>query len=77
VSQPFAALVLAARAVGPRHEHGHGQQQPEAASGTVPTRPIITLSITPMSIWLTEPRMIGTASASVARASRRMVCMAA
>jgi hypothetical protein len=41
-----------------------------AASSTVPTWPIITLSAMPISIWLTWLSMIGSASASVGRSSR-------
>ena len=47
----------------------------DAASGTVPTRPIITLSITPMSIWLTWPIVMGIARWSVDRASLRTACI--
>ena len=42
----------------------------EAARGTVPVRPIMTLSVTPISIWLSCPIVIGTARSSVARNSR-------
>src|SRR5208283_3436320 len=42
----------------------------DAARGTAPVRPIITLSAIPMSIWPTWPMTIGTARSSVARDSR-------
>ena len=41
----------------------------DAASGTLPTRPIITVSVMPISIWLTCPTTMGKASASVGRSS--------
>ena len=41
----------------------------EAASGTVPALPIMTLSVTPMAIWPSCPMVIGTARSSVARPS--------
>jgi hypothetical protein len=47
----------------------------EAARGTVPTRPIITLSVTPMSIWLTCPITIGIARSMVPRASLITACI--
>jgi hypothetical protein len=42
----------------------------DAARGTVPVRPIMTLSVMPISIWLTCPIAIGIARNSVARDSR-------
>ncbi len=47
----------------------------DAASGTVPVRPIMTLSVMPISTWLSCPIVIGIARSSVARASLRMDCI--
>jgi hypothetical protein len=41
-----------------------------AASGTTPTRPIISVSATPISIWLTCPMIRGRARITVRRPSR-------
>src|ERR1017187_4152887 len=47
----------------------------EAARGTAPVRPIITLSVIPMSTWLTWPMVMGIARSSVARDSLKTACI--
>ena len=82
--QEFARLVVAPgpRALDAKTATGVSRPMPmmkkmlkmptpkdDAASGMVPARPIMTLSVTPMAIWPTWPIVMGTARSSVARAS--------